>query len=339
MSEKQNDYSGMSSDERIALVERIFIVYPRLKGLLDQIEHCRMHSKRAAEPECMFIGGLSGSGKTTLQECYAQLFPRVVHEENTTVPVLCGRVPNRATDKTLVTELLRVLGDPAYEKGASHNQTTRLRGLMARCGVEIILLDEFQHFVDKDSKKVLKTVSDWLKNLIDQTRKPIIMCGMPYADVILDEPGNEQLQRRFAVRASLDPFRWTNDGNKEFRAFLNALDAQLPFPLRSGLAEQTMAFRVYCATNGRIGKVMKVFRRAAELAIENSMEKLDLDVLADAYDQRLKADQPNHRNPFDIDKAKLEIIPFKEVVPNFRAAGGRSKAAAVQERSSTVLSQ
>jgi hypothetical protein len=322
-------------------VESIYIEYPRLKALLAQIEHCRMYSKLAAEPECMFIGGWQGAGKTTLQDYYAQRYPRVERDEGATiVPVLCGRVPNRATDKTLVTELLRVLGDPAYEKGTSYNQTTRLRGLMRECQVEIILLDEFQHFVDKDSKKVLKTVSDWLKNLIDQASIPIVLCGMPYADAILDVPGNEQLQRRFAVRNSIDSFSWADDaGRKEFRGFLKLIDDQLPFPQPSRLAERTLAFRFYYGTNGRVGKVMKIVRRAAEHAINRGLKNLDLEVLAEAYDDRLKRDQPEHQNPFDVDHARLKIVPFDEVIPSFEATGNRSNAKLISERLAAVLSQ
>jgi hypothetical protein len=338
MGRNSDDYSKRSNDERNTLVERIFIMYPRLRTLLDQMEHCRTHSKLSAEPECMFIGGLSGAGKTTLQEYYARPFPRIVHEEGSIVPVLCATVPNRATDKTLVTELLRELGDPASAKGSAHNQTTRLRGLMDDCRVEISILDEFQHFADKDSKKILKTVSDWLKNLIDQTRRPIIMCGMPYASVILDAPGNEQLQRRFSVRASLAPFYWTTNEEKgEFRAFLKAIDDKLPFPERSRLAEQTMALRFYCGTNGRVGKVMKIVRRASELAIERGLEKLDLEVLSEAYADRLQADQPGHMNPFSSDKSELEIAPFREFIPDFGSTTGRSNGKPKEEKASAIL--
>jgi hypothetical protein len=131
----------------------------------------------------------------------------------------------------------------------------------------LVILDEFQHFVDRDSKKVLKTVSDWLKNLINETQKPIILVGMPYADQILDAEGNEQLQRRCAVREKLDPFRWEDD-KKEFRAFLKSIENQLPLMENSNLSNPDTAFRFYCATNGLVGKVMKIVRRATELALE-----------------------------------------------------------------------
>lgn len=309
----------MSPLERCALVERIFIEHKRLKELLESIRHCHEYSKISAEPECMFIGGYAGTGKTTLQEYYARQFPRAVLEERTHVPVLRGRVPQRASDKTLVTELLRCIGDPAAEKGTSYNQTTRLRLLMRECGTEILFLDEFQHFIDKDSQKILKNISDWLKNLIDQSRIPIVLCGMPYADEILDAPGNEQLKRRFSVRVSLDPFGWTTkEEQAEFRGFLKSVDVMLPFQKPSRLADMDMAYRFFCATNGRIGKVMKIVRRAAELAIHAPLECLNLEVLSQAYEDRMRKDYPERVNPF-TEGAKLAPVPFEEYVPNIAA--------------------
>jgi hypothetical protein len=310
----------MSPVERCAKVERIFIPHGRFEKLLELVRHCHEYSKISAEPECMFIGGYAGTGKTTLQEYYARQFPHTVLEERTLVPVICGRVPQRASDKTLVTELLSNMGDPAAEKGTSYNQTTRLRMFMRECGTEILFLDEFQHFIDKDSQKVLKNISDWLKNLIDQSRTPIVMCGMPYADEILDAPGNEQLKRRFSVRVSLDPFGWTtNDEQTEFRSFLKSVDVKLPFQKLSRLGGRAMAYRFYCGTNGRVGKVMKVVRRAAELAIHGSMDCLDLEVLAQAYEDRMRNDYPERVNPFDAKVGNLKVVPFEEYVPNIAA--------------------
>lgn len=338
MSRAAINYAGMTSLERCALAERIFIIYPRLKRLMDKMEHCLHYSKIAAEPECMFIGGPTGAGKTTLQDYFRKKYPRTFNEDGAIVPVLCARVPNRATDKYLVTELLTKLGDVEAEKGSSYNQTTRLRMFMEDCGVLLVILDEFQHFVDKDSKKVLKTVSDWLKNLIDQSGKPIVLIGMPYADQILDAEGNEQLQRRFAVRERLDPFGWgTNEARKEFRAFLEAVDDQLPLMESSHLSDPVMAFRFYCATNGVIAKVMKIVRRATEIALEQLTEHLTLDVLAEAYDDRLSENQPDRNNPFRCDKAELKITLLKEPLPNLRFTNGRSKSKAKKESASDVL--
>lgn len=327
MGREATNYARMTKLERCALAERIFIIYPRLKRLMDKMEHCLHYSKIAAEPECMFIGGPTGAGKTTLQNYFLQKYPRTFNEDGVIAPVLCARVPNKATDKNLVTELLTRLGDPEAAKGSAYNQTARLRTFMKECEVSLVILDEFQHFVDKDSKKVLKTVSDWLKNLIDQAEKPMILIGMPYADQILDATGNEQLQRRFAVRERLDPFGWlTDEHQKEFRAFLKVVDNQLPLMETSHLADPITAFRFYCATNGVIGKVMKIVRRATELAIEYDEERLTQEILAEAYDDRLRANHPERVNPFREDKARLKVIPPEKPGPDFK-----------QEKASDVL--
>jgi hypothetical protein len=328
--------ANMSDEERISLVESIFIVYPRLKRLLADIDHCRTYSKIAAEPECMFIGGLAGAGKTTTQLHYIRQFQRTRTENGWNIPALRARVPSRATDKTLVTALLRSIQDPAADKGSADRQTARLVNRMDDTGVEICHIDEFQHFADKDSAKVLKNVSDWLKNLIDESRKPFVIWGMPYADQILYEAGNEQLRRRFSIRKSLDPFGWSTKKDKdEFRGFLTLVDGQLPFATPSRLGSLTMAFRFSCATNGRIGYVMKIIRRAAELTIRRRIPKINLDILAEAYNDRLMVDYPNRDNPFTVAESNLKIIPFEEYVPEFK--NSRLKTSGKQETASDVL--
>jgi hypothetical protein len=259
---KKRDFSKMSNLERQALAEKIFIEYPRLTKLLQKIKHCHQYSKIAAEPECMFISGSAGTGKTTLYEYYEQQHPRILNESGVSIPVLSAAVPQRATEKTLVSELLMRAGDPLAEKGSAYNQTSRLKKFMSGCGVEIVFLDEFQHFVDRDSEKILKNVSDWLKNLINATRSPIILLAQPYAEQVLDVTGNEQLQRRFLLRETLEPFGWMSEGEtdpkkkddkkKEFGAFLAAVDQKLPFNKLSNLSDPAIAFRFYCGTNGRV---------------------------------------------------------------------------------------
>lgn len=126
-----------------------------------------------------------------------------------------------ATCKSLANALLTAIGDPAAEKGTLISQTNRLTKYFQACSVELLILDEFQHFQDRDSKKVLKTVSDWLKLLMDRTRVPIVLAGLPYSHTILDEIGNEQLQRRFATRIELEPFAYETSAERQnFRRFL-----------------------------------------------------------------------------------------------------------------------
>lgn len=201
-------FGKLTKTERLALVEKVFIRYPRLKALHSKIEFCRTHSKTAAEPECMLIAGAAGAGKTTLIEWYASGFPIQESIEKRMVPILVVTAPSPATVKGLATEMLKAIGDPAADRGTVSSITLRLRRFLLECEVQLIILDEFQHFDDRKSKGVLKTVSDWLKNLLNQTKAPIVLVGVPGCESVLEAKGNEQLKRRFSSRSQIEPFSW-----------------------------------------------------------------------------------------------------------------------------------
>jgi Bacterial TniB protein len=237
-----------------------------------------------------------------------------------------------------VTKLLWELGDPAYDKGSVGNQTIRLINLMKDCGVELLILDEFQHFIDRDSAKVLKTVSDWLKNLILDTNLPIILIGLPEAEQILRLQSQSQLSRRFANRQILHPFLWHPDQGLEFRTFLHLLESQLPFIDKSNLSSDDMARRIYYASDGVIAYVMKLIRYGTYLALEHQQEKLDNQILATAFDKYVCADKPGKVNPFTSDNFTIELQPSNTVKLEVETTNGRLKTKAKKSKASSVLS-
>jgi hypothetical protein len=290
----------MTFKERLYIVNNIYVVYPRFKEILSAIDDCRHFSDLKDEPECLFLKGATGAGKTTLIKSYEKDYPRKETPEGTVVPILSVTIPSPATVKSVVSKLLWELGDPAYERGTISNQTIRLIGLMKDCGVSLVFLDEFQHFIDRDSAKVLKTVSDWLKDLILDTKVPMVLIGLPEAETVFQF--NPQLSRRFANRHNLSPFEWSADVGKEFRTFLHAVESQLPLLEQSDLASEEMALRFYYASDGIVAYVMKLVRYGAHLALKQGQEKLDLNVLAIAFDKYVKADKLTKHNPFLTDE-------------------------------------
>jgi len=338
MERSRRDYSKITNDERQHMVEHLFITYPRISAILKKIAYCHQHAKIAAEPDGMLLEGVAGTGKTTLGRSYSRAYPREVTEEGTIVPILATKVEVPASPKSLVSALLDDLGDPLSDKGSTVSQTIRLRKLMKACGTELVILDEFQHFIDRDSKKVLKTISDWLKNFMDITRTPVILMGMPYSHTILDAEGNEQLQRRFSTRFSLEPFNWKNHRDREdFRKFLMAVDENLPLNEWSNLSDLSMAFRFNMASDGVISKVMKVVRRATTIALDLSKERLDLDDLSIAYEECLAANAPTKENPFDADIKQMQVKASERNKSASRATNNRSKAKEKTLNASDVL--
>ncbi|MGB7923485.1 MAG: TniB family NTP-binding protein [Pyrinomonadaceae bacterium] len=321
-----SELKEMSVAQRQMLVERIYVKFPKLDYLYAKIKHCLEYSKVSAEPECMVIKGPLGSGKTTLIRAFARDYPRQVTEEKTIVPVLSLRVPIPASVKSLVEAMLFAFGDKAFNKGTTTRQTIRLRGYIEDCETQLIVFDEFQHFMDRDSLKVLKTLSDWLKNLIDDTRKPIIMVGMPSCDAVLDEAQNEQLKRRFSTRECLEPFGWGNTARRdELRKFLKLLDEQLPLLECSHLSDFNTAYLIHMATSGTIAYIMKLVRRATILALDDKVERLDQDHLAQAYEELLATNNPTVQNPFGVCISKHKRKRAKKASATGRTTSNRVK--------------
>ncbi|MDT7806723.1 MAG: hypothetical protein QOJ70_536 [Acidobacteriota bacterium] len=303
MPKDKMDFSRLTTEERLNMVERIYIAYPRSEGILAKIKHCHSYSSMSAEPECMLIIGDTGAGKTTLYRRYEQQHPRVETKERSIIPVLSSTIPVPATPKSLATKLLVKMGDPLAQSGTLLSQTLRLYVLLKRCEVRLIILDEFQHFIDRDSNKVLQTISDWLKELLNETRIPVVLIGMPKCEQIL--AANRQLKRRFAIHETLEPFRWKHDDPQiektlrdDFRKFLSMLDKQLPLKERSHLADIEIAYRIYCATQGRVASIVNLIRRAVLITLSDGEELISMERLSRAYKERLEYDQPSVKNPF-----------------------------------------
>lgn len=308
-------------EDRHRQTEALFIHHPRLRQVQRMMDRCMTWSRDAQEPYCLLVVGQTGVGKTTLITDYVARHPREVTAESTVIPVLNAGIPAPATMKAMATELLAKLGDPMAQRGTLSQQTWRLRRLLQFCGVRLIVLDEFNHFIDRDSDKVLRSVADWLKVLIDSTGIPMVLVGTLNSRSVLD--ANEQLRRRFGTHERLDPFHWNEEEEPQFRRFLKELDERLPLPERSDLADRDLAFRFFTASRGTIAGVMKIVRKATHLAIEAGRPKLDLPLLARVFaEDSLDDDAPN---PFlDLPLPNLSgPVPARQRAVSRRLQGNR----------------
>ncbi len=294
--------------KKIIAANQIYATYPLFTQVLEDIYECHYspETNLDRDPDCLLLIGEAGAGKTTIYKTYAQNHPRQETNEGSIVPIVYTPIPVPATVKGLVEAILKQLGDPLYNKGTTTNQTGRAYDLLAACKVELIVLDEFHHFIDRESKKVLKNVCDWLKNLILNTRIPVVLFGLPESNRIL-EVDNWQLSRRFTYRHELIPFPYSESGMELFRQFLSDIEGQLPLEANSRLAEKSLAERIYYATDGTIAHVMTLIRKGATLAIRRDLDCLNLEILNVVYHKHLKHEKPlKVTEPFLVNKFDLE---------------------------------
>jgi len=288
--------------ERVPYVEHIRVLYPRWQAILAEIEDCHTRHTIAAEPPCLLLVGPSGAGKTTLTESYAARFPARMTDTSIQRPVLHTTIPSTATIKNLAMELLYALGDPRYDKGTIGSMSKRVVNFLSDSQVELLILDELQHFVDRDSQKVLQNASNWLKTLIKdhELKMACVLVGLEHeANQVVD--ANPQLARLFGDAFVLDPFTW-DEGTpatiQEFRILLKELEKLLPLNEPSHLVNRERAWRCFVASNGIISYLMALIRRATSLALKRGQEHLDDTLLAEAFDQRLAGKRRGIANPF-----------------------------------------
>ena len=285
--------------------------YSRFNELHEDIRLCQEMSRIAGEPQCMALEGIAGAGKSTLDKSYAETFSRYEAMSGTKVPVFYLETPAPVTVKGMAARMLEELGDPASHKGPLWSMNSRLIQYIRLCEVQLVILDDFHHLIDKETNCVLETVSDWLKVLIKETDVPFLVVGIEgRVEQILR--ANSQLSRLFAVREKLEPFRWnpTDEATiKEFASFIQYVEKGVEKPLSGELPRAELLHRIHYATNGIVGNVMNLIRFAALLAQEQGNDNLTLSVLSQAFIKRLHQHMARKANPFVIAADQHFVAP------------------------------
>jgi len=291
------------ADAAVFEFRRNLIRFPAFTAATQAIERCHLYGRHLVEePDCLLITGVSGTGKSTLRKTYAARYPREEAEDRTVIRVLQLELPSGPTIKNVAEKMLMALNDPHADKGSAESKTARIITLFRECRVELAMLDEFQHFVDNSGGKIEYKVADWLKQLINATRVPFVLLGLPRCKRILEV--NEQLRRRFLPQASLPPFSIrTKPEAIKFAEFLNTLHSQIPLRGPSAFIEPTVMPRMFYATNGLIDYLIKLTSIAMRTALEEGRDCIDIDLLRRAFSE-IWPQADRERNPFDS-----EFIP------------------------------
>lgn len=250
--------------------------------------------KVARAPEGLLIYGQSGSGKSSVADYYQSKFPRYLDDDGYVIPVLLVMTPESPTVKSLSKTMLSALGDPASSHGTTAAQTHRLVTLVQRCKVELLLIDEFQHFAE-GSLQEAKRVSEWLKNLLNLARIPVVLFGLPKSLPTLRRNG--QLRRRFDSPHYFRPFEVEGKLFGDFKSLLRTLQKTLPLPCID-LASPEVGRRFFFASNGLIDYVIKILDKVVVLAQTRGEKAIDLDLLAEAFREAVWGEAPDQLNPF-----------------------------------------
>ena len=281
------------------------IEHTRFTLAVREIARVHERGRNARVAESLLIVAQTGSGKSTLLDYYVNRFPKVVEGGVTTVPVVRVDTPETPTVKGLAESVLEALGDPAADKGSAATKTRRIVYLFKQCRVELLLIDEFQHFFDGRRVAEALRVSNWLKLLITRLRIPVVLVGLPLSIQVVNI--NPQLRRRFAAPHYMEPFNYTTaEEQLEFRGVLKRIQDDLPVG-SDDLAEASMARRFYYASHGLIDYVVKIIDDAVSRGGTGPLGKITMEDYARAFERVVWFNAPRSLNPF-ADKPTLRLL-------------------------------
>jgi len=274
---------GSIKASKVPDVTRILVPHTAFAEASGRIERCFELAVDATEPVCIALIGESRTGKSRVLETCCLNHPSRRLDDGMFVPIVRVKVQSKPTVKGLCELLLDALGAPDSHRGTEQEKTRRLKVLWKKTQSRMLMVDEFQHFVDKTTWLVQHHVADWLKIFVDDLHCTLVVAGLPSCKAVIDQ--NEQLAGRFLAPIEMPRFSWGNiEERREFKAILRtfheALRADFDLP-QFHLDE--MAFRWYCATGGLIGYLTKILRLVVSEAVADKRKQITLIDLDQAH--------------------------------------------------------
>ncbi|WP_297810807.1 TniB family NTP-binding protein [uncultured Methylophaga sp.] len=311
MAEQRNKHL-LSERERLILLNNIYIAHPQSQEILKKMQRAHRSKDISPEPKSMSIIGPTGSGKSTVIKKYMEQHPPSIKAKSSQLTIFNAVIPSDSTPRKFIRSLLTALlaqisnckpqDVPVNLVNDQDSDTTKLRfyKYLQDSGVELIILDEFQHLISNktdSSNKVLLELAKTIKVMIIETGIPIIMVGTGRASIVFDV--DPEVSRRFHASVEMRPFMISDDDNfKTFRKFLAEVDKLMPFETLSKLADKELAIRLYAASNGFIDDIMRIIHAAGEEAIEEQASCISLEYLAEAFENAPGKNQTAEGNPF-----------------------------------------
>ncbi|MGD6803928.1 TniB family NTP-binding protein [Rossellomorea aquimaris] len=266
-------------------VADLFIEHPQIREAFDSIDEHVLRARFTGRAKSLLITGGSGVGKSSLLDWYYKSnFKELITETHSYRNMLSSSIPRPASISFLVEQLLRDIGDMYYNKGTLDNKLSRLPYYLEQTGVEVILLDEFQHFLNLEDNRVVKKTAEWFYSFFDKVNIPVILFGIEEAEVILEK--FEPLRDMVTDKVVIKPFGFdTVEEREQFCHLLTEFDKRLPFEKHSSLSDETMAKRMFDASNGNIATIHYLITEATLLAAKEDDNSIRLRHLAQAYEK------------------------------------------------------
>ena len=263
------------------------IPLPLLTALVQEMDLLR-HTSRLSAPgtqkDGMCVPLRSGVGKSTAAR---MLVRRAAERAGTSAdkgPVLYVELDVEET-VSLWNAILRALGDPYWTSGNPKNIKARAIKYMAKRGVEIIIIDEFNHSMDRGQARFLMNT---VKEILNAGIAPVVVMGTD--EEIERLPTMPAFERRMVHAPEIGPISWENSEHKKnWCGFLQGLDEGIVelkiLDATANLKRKKLAEALCDACDGVLGYAHWVVQDSLTEALKRNGRSIELADLAQSVNR------------------------------------------------------
>lgn len=249
-----------------------WISYPRAEEILANLQRLFDYPRCARMP-CMLLYGDSGVGKTMILEKFSRQHCGGYNaaQGRATRPLIVVDMPPAPDERRLYGAILEALRAPYLQTAPLWSLELSARALMRRVGVHALIIDEVHHLLAGSYREQRRSLNV-LKSLANRLRITVVAVGTRDAlEAIQSDP---QIVSRFEP---MELPRWSESDT--FRAFLLALQRELPLQKASSLADRECTQLLLRRSDVITGRVCWIVGQAAAEALRTGTECITPDLL------------------------------------------------------------
>jgi GTPase SAR1 family protein len=222
---------------------------------------------------CLLITGESNYGKSSIIEHFVGMHPPNDNPDGRTIvaPVVKATAPSTPDEGRLFNNILDAIYAPYKSKDHPDSKRKIIFEAFSEIGVKMLILDDISNLLAGSIVKQ-RQVLNALRGLSTDLKIPIVAAGVETANTVIRT--DAQLYSRFKHRELKS---WTND--ESFAKLLKSYEKQLALKEPSGLVSNDIVKRVLVLSNGILGNISFLLKKAAEVAILTKKEKITTEIL------------------------------------------------------------
>ncbi len=256
----------------LKIQQSTWIGYPRARAILDKLEDLIEHPSILRMPNLLIVGD-TNNGKTVIaNRFFTSHAPYIREVDNTYIaPVVYIQAPPKPDEKRFYNNLLDSLGVPYKMSDRVEHKQQQVIHILQSAETRMIIIDEIHHIL-AGNLAAQRTFLNVIKYLANELQ--LVIVGVGTIDALSALSTDPQLSNRF--EPTILP-KWQL--NEEYLRLLASMEYMLPLKKPSFLHESKIAQQILTLSEGTIGEISTIIKKASILAIQQDVELINKRIL------------------------------------------------------------